>query len=120
MKLIIEIDKDYYDIVKYHVELGDDYKPYVIIANGIPYEETPKDEPIQRIFNGCRRGECKDCNDRYICKFSCENVKNNDNQSNSCHTCFFNDKGFCRMKYFTIYDDSYGCDLYSKMKNDNI
>lgn len=40
--------------------------------------------------------------------------------NNSCHTCFYNDMGFCRLKYFTIYDDSYGCDLYSKVKNDNI
>lgn len=40
--------------------------------------------------------------------------------SGPCKTCFFNDKGFCRLKYFTIYDDSYGCDLYSKVKTDNI
>lgn len=27
-------------------------------------------EPIQRKFNGCRRGECKDCVDKNTCKFS--------------------------------------------------
>ena len=39
MKLIIDIDNDYFEIIKYRVEHGDDYKPYILIANGIPYKE---------------------------------------------------------------------------------
>ena len=46
MKLIIEIDKDYYEIIKFRVENGDDYKPYTVIAKGEPYEERPKGEWI--------------------------------------------------------------------------
>ena len=44
MKLIIDIDNDYFEIIKYRVEHGDDYKPYTLIANGIPYEEKPQKE----------------------------------------------------------------------------
>ena len=49
MKLIIDIDNDYFEIIKYRVEHGDDYKPYTLIANGIPYEERPQGEW------GCRK-----------------------------------------------------------------
>lgn len=44
MKLIIDVKKDYYEMLKYFVEHGDKYKPIEIIANGIPYEERPKGE----------------------------------------------------------------------------
>lgn len=40
MKLIIDIDNDYFEIIKYRVEHGDDYKPYTLIANGIPYDKV--------------------------------------------------------------------------------
>lgn len=46
MKLIIEIDKDYYEMLRYNVEHGEKYKPFEIIANGIPYEERPQGEWI--------------------------------------------------------------------------
>lgn len=46
MKLIIEVEKDYYEMLKYNVEHGQDYKPFEIIANGMPYEERPKGEWI--------------------------------------------------------------------------
>ena len=36
MQLVIEIDKDYYEIIKHEVEHGHDFKPYNLIANGIP------------------------------------------------------------------------------------
>lgn len=36
MKLIIDIDEDYYELLKSDVERGNDYKPIVIIANGKP------------------------------------------------------------------------------------
>ena len=41
MKLIIDVDKDYYEMLKYNVEHGQDYKPFEIIAKGILYEEKP-------------------------------------------------------------------------------
>ena len=37
MKLIIDIEKDYYEILKHGVEHGDDYRPIKIIANGTPH-----------------------------------------------------------------------------------
>ena len=45
MKLIIDVEKDYYEMIKYNVEHGQEYKPFEIIANGIPYE--PKGEWIE-------------------------------------------------------------------------
>lgn len=44
MKLIIDVEKDYFEIIKYKVEHGDDYKPYSLIAKGTPYEEKPQGE----------------------------------------------------------------------------
>ena len=46
MKLIIDVEKDYYEMIKYNVEHGQEYKPFEIIANGIPYEERPQGEWI--------------------------------------------------------------------------
>lgn len=40
MKLIIDVEKDYYEIIKHSVEHGQDYKPFEIIANGIPYDKV--------------------------------------------------------------------------------
>ena len=39
MKLVIEIDKDYYDLLKHGVYCGDDYLPIKIIANGTPLDD---------------------------------------------------------------------------------
>ena len=36
MKLMIDISENYYEILKYDVEHGNDYKPIVLIANGTP------------------------------------------------------------------------------------
>lgn len=43
LKLIIDIEKDYYEMLKYNVEHGQNYKPFEIIANGIPYENKGED-----------------------------------------------------------------------------
>lgn len=42
IKLIIDVEKDYYEMLKYNVEHGQDYKPFEIIANGIPYGDGPQ------------------------------------------------------------------------------
>ena len=47
MKLLIDIDKDYYEILKNLFEHGDDYKPHIFIARGIPYEEKLDGEWIE-------------------------------------------------------------------------
>lgn len=44
MKLIIDVEKDYYEMIKHNVEHGQEYKPFEIIANGIPYDERPQGE----------------------------------------------------------------------------
>lgn len=36
MKIMIEIEEDYYKIIQHDVEHGMDYKPCVLIANGTP------------------------------------------------------------------------------------
>ncbi len=51
MKLIIDVEKDYYEMLKYNVEQGQEYKPFEIIANGIPYEDRPQ-------------GDCENCDYR--------------------------------------------------------
>ena len=45
MKRIIDIDEDYFEIIKHNVksEYGSDFKPFVLIANSIPYEERPQE-----------------------------------------------------------------------------
>ena len=46
INLIVNIDKDYYEIIKYNVEHGQDYKLFKIIANGKLYEERLQGEWI--------------------------------------------------------------------------
>lgn len=59
MKLIIDIDKEYYELLKYDVEHGQDFKPIKIIANGIPYEERPQGDWIAYRNDKCdRAGKC--------------------------------------------------------------
>ena len=45
MKLIIDIEESYYEIIKHDVAHSH-YKPFKIIANGMPYEERPQGEWI--------------------------------------------------------------------------
>lgn len=41
MKLIIDIPEDYYEIIKHHVDNHQlDYRPFEIIANGIPLDDV--------------------------------------------------------------------------------
>ena len=40
MKLIIDIDEDYYKIIKHDVDNGMDYLPCVLIANGTPIPDN--------------------------------------------------------------------------------
>jgi len=41
IKLIVEIPKNYYEIIKYEVDHHiSDYRPFVIIANGTPLEDV--------------------------------------------------------------------------------
>ena len=80
MKLLIDIDKNYYKIIKHEVENGNDYKPFEIIANGIPYKEKPQGECITCIHRDPEDKKC-DCggierqgcpfpvSDDYFCKF---------------------------------------------------
>ena len=48
MKRIIDIDENYFEIIKHDVKIakGSNYKPFVLIANSIPYEERPQGEWI--------------------------------------------------------------------------
>ena len=36
MQIVIDIDEDYYKMIKYDVDRGTDYLPCVLIANGTP------------------------------------------------------------------------------------
>lgn len=84
MKLIIDIDKDYYEIMKYEVQNGNDFKPIRIIGNGIPLDNIKTEiefaplnikENKELRCNTCKwndeelSGECYDCvkgiEDRY-------------------------------------------------------
>ncbi len=40
IKLVINIDEEYYELIKYDVKrCGNNYKPFVLIANGIPHSK---------------------------------------------------------------------------------
>lgn len=54
MKLIIEIPKDYYEIIKHDVENHlTDYRPFEIIGNGIPLDDVKAEieKQIKRDFS---------------------------------------------------------------------
>lgn len=46
MKRIIDIDEDYYEMLKFNVESGQKYKPWEIITNSKPYKEQSKKEIV--------------------------------------------------------------------------
>jgi hypothetical protein len=49
MKRIIDIDEDYFEIIKHDVKNnGSDYKTFVLVANSVPYEERPQGEWIRK------------------------------------------------------------------------
>ena len=62
IKLVIDIEKDYYEQLKYNVEHGQDYKPFEIIANGIPYDDLEE------------RPHCEDCDYRKFTKHFIDGV----------------------------------------------
>lgn len=61
MKLFIEIDNDYYEILKHDVDKGMDYLPCVLIANGTPLDRIiadieaarDKDKLCEYPYNRC-------------------------------------------------------------------
>lgn len=53
VKLIIEMPKDYYEIIKHNVENHlTDYRPFEIIANGIPLDNDSERAEVQAYFAG--------------------------------------------------------------------
>lgn len=48
MKRIIDISEDYYEIIKHEVEHGNDYKPFVLLANSTPLNECEAEDCISR------------------------------------------------------------------------
>lgn len=86
MKIVIDIDEDYYRIIKYDVNNGMDYKPCVLIANGTPLDnkinKIKKDIDAQFLCKDCERYNL--CNyyykrksESYICKYFHLTIKNN-------------------------------------------
>lgn len=61
MKLIIEIEKEYFEMMKHGVEYGNDFKPYKLIANGTPLDNIisqieqarDKDKIAEYPYNRC-------------------------------------------------------------------
>ncbi len=61
MKLVIDIDEDYYEIIKHDVKANhNDFKPYTIIANGTPLPKGHGDliDRQALIDNGIKKGFC--------------------------------------------------------------
>ena len=53
IKLIIEIPKDYYEIIKHDVDNHlTDYRPFEIIGNGIPLDNDSERAEVQAYFDG--------------------------------------------------------------------
>ena len=55
MKLIIDINKDYYEIIKHEVEHGHDFKPYTLIAHGIPLDDIKAEQYNQGFYDGYKK-----------------------------------------------------------------
>ena len=66
IKLIIDIERDYYEMLKYSVKHGQDYKTFEIIANGIPYGDGPQGEWIDYSEDGYV--ECPICGHLTTCE----------------------------------------------------
>ena len=64
MNLIINIDKDYYEMIKYAVKYGQNFKYFEIIANGKPYEERPTGHWVKVTDCYCWHWECENCHSR--------------------------------------------------------
>lgn len=77
MKLIIEIDEYYFEIIKHDFETGVDYKPFEIIANGKPYEERPPGEWIWL-------GDNPNSNHKWTCNKCGHSVKSQENFCSNC------------------------------------
>ena len=90
MKLLIEVEKDYYEMIKYNVEHGQEYKPFEIIANGLPYEERPKGEwkTVEGI-DGDEYYECSNCGEPWVLTAGTPK----DNNMNFCPNCGAKMKG---------------------------
>ena len=65
MKLVIDIDEDYYKILKHDVESGMDYRPCVLIANGTPLPKHSRLIDADVLMEYCHNQKTKtiDCND---------------------------------------------------------
>lgn len=72
MQIVINIDENYYEIIKHDVQCGNDYLPFKLIAKGIPtrgsYEQGYNDAKREIVLSGeyeraYRRGFCDALND---------------------------------------------------------
>lgn len=55
MQIVIDIDEDYYEIIKHEVSHGHDFKPYTLIANGTPlpkgHGRLIDEDRLYKVFN---------------------------------------------------------------------
>ena len=61
MKLLIDIEEDYFEILKDNIDKGFDYKPYSIIAKGQPYKELNTGNWIDDTSLGYHISVCSCC-----------------------------------------------------------
>ena len=101
VKLIIEIPKDYYEIIKHNVENHlTDYRPFEIIGNGIPLDDVkaeiealPKTYPfINHIDTYVKEDDVLQILDNIgKADKSCNTCKNSDDEfSGECYECVKN------------------------------
>lgn len=72
MKLIIDIEKDYYEMLKYDVEHGQDFKPIKIIATGTPCEDIISAKDFKERLNNMEYIYLQACYKDVIDAIDCE------------------------------------------------
>lgn len=70
MKLVIDIEKDYYEIIKYNVEHGEQHRLFKTIANGKVVEKRSRGQWVRMDVDNKTFYYCSECHLHYEYPFN--------------------------------------------------